>query len=834
MNSPPLFGHSDRLQQGLVRPQRCARCPFKSKTCGSRGPIDSPFVVVGESPGNNEIAKNEPFVGESGQMLTKMLKECGLDIEPYVTNAFVCLPVNKTSSNVEEASQACSSRLLCEIKAHPRKVILALGNGAVWGLTGDTSHRITNIQGKIFPSELSQQGIVAAVHPAFLLRGGGSQRLFKEHVKLAVDLLRGTVQRKHIVADTILMETETDVRDLVDAASRQDYIAGDIETSDLKYRRGYMLSQGFCWDPKEAYIVPPYLFKFLGQIYDPTIVKARWIWQNGKFDVGWLRHESTRHWNAADYLAWENKHVISKWGFRRGYEYARVDDDTMLLSYAIDESGGIHDLEQLAGGLLGAPDWKDIIDSYRPNKSASYSHIPPNILYKYQGSDLSNTLQIFPILRQKVKADPKLELLYTKTLIPDSEVIVYMEACGNLADRKRMALNRTMWSGFDVPFVGTIGYIPLALAKVNAWSQKVLKKDINPNSWQQVQKLLYVGGLDLAYGKVLGTSKEVFKKLDDHPVLRAIEQYRRQKKILGTYIDGWEERIDNDDRIHPSFSQHKTTTGRLACSDPNVQNAVRIDTIKGQIIAAALHVLLSHDLNQAELRCLACLSKDPVLCAIYEEAKESIHHKVATLYYGATYNEDQYQLAKAITFGIVYGREAYSISIDFDIPVKEAQKYIDGWFGQFPHARDFIYKCRDAPIQGKILQTPFGRKRRFRHVAMDKAHDVGNQAANFPFQSIASDITQHGAIEILDWLKERKIKLTNIVHDDIIKEVKTDLNVLHEVHKHVKTTMEAVPAKWGMTRIPFIADAKFGPRWGYLKKFNSSTNELPPPLDLVA
>lgn len=807
----------------IIRPSKCDGCPYKSRTCGSKGPLDSPFVIVGESPGNREIMLGQPFVGDSGKLVDSILEGAGLPFQPYVTNAVACLPVNKTTANLATACQACHGRLLEDIRAYPRKVILAFGNGALWGLTGNYNYRITNERGKIIPSDLAEQGIVASVHPAFLLRGGGSQRLFKEDILKAVALAKGQNPRSYVEAECIVMETESDIRDLIDMAVKAPLIAADIETSDLKPRRGHILSQGFCFEPERAYIVPPPLFEYLGPIYDPTVVKGKFIWHHGKFDVGWLRHETKREFDGT--LKQCIRHQVSERGSRQGYQFAKVDEDTIMLNYSLDENRGIHSLEQVSSDLLGTPDWKAMVNSYLPKAGASYANIPPDVLYRYQAKDLGSTFQIYPILRAKVAKDAMLEKLYTRMLLPASELLTDVESNGFAVDKEQFAKNEILYAGHIVDkslpknkrtIVG--GSIAAALLAVNTIAMGVLGYPINPGSWQQVQKLLYVGGLDLAKGKVLGTDEKILESLPPHPAVKAILEYRGVRKAYGTYIIGLQEEVETNQRIYATYSLTATTTGRLACRDPNLQNIDRNPEIKGQFVAAPGKILISVDLNQAELRSLACLSNCTALCRIYETPNESIHKIVATKYYGANYNEDEYQLAKAVTFGIVYGREAFSIAQEYKIPVSEAQAYISGWFAQFPGAKAFIDLCRQAPLQGKILRTPFGRKRRFGVVSYEKIHDVQNQAANFPHQSIASDITLDSAIEVNPWLKERNVKIVNIVHDDILMEADDDLDLANEVANKVKTVMAKKPLEWGLDRIPFVADAKIGKRWGYLQK----------------
>lgn len=811
----PSVAYTPGANLGIGRPSRCAKCPYKSRTCATRGPVDSPIVIVGESPGVNEIIKNAPFVGESGKVLAGALKA---GIEPFYTNAFHCSPIAKDANNMQIAARACHDRLIAEIKQHPRQVILALGNPAVWSLTGNYDAKITQVRGHIFPSELATHGIVAAYHPAFLLRGGGSSRLFKRDVDLAMGLAEGYSPYQYVETSTVLMETEGDIRDLIDMASASDlkYIAADTETTGFSARYDYILSHGFCFEPSTAYIVPPELAHLVGDMYNPSIVSARYIWHNGKYDTGMLRGAYAKehsNWATPKLMPYElapgyaPQHNVAVRGNRWGYQFAQTHEDTMLLSYSLDENGGIHGLEVLANDLLGAPHWKSAVDEWRPKKDSTYAYVPKNVLYRYQGKDLGCTLQIFNVLRPQVAAKPRLEELYTNHLLPSSETLTWVESNGVEIDPEVLSANDNSVSA-DI-----ISHLKIFQDR----TQEVIGIRVNPNSWQQVQKFLYRGGLDIADGKVLATDAKTLMEFPECKEVKLLQNCRETQKLHAVYIRGMAEAIEPSGRIHSTYLLHGTTTGRLASRNPSLQNIVRDDRIKNQFRATAAHWLLSNDLSQAELRVLACLSKDPALCEIFASGV-SIHPIVATKFYGPDYSEDQYQLAKAVTFGIVYGRSAASIAMEYQITVKEAQAYIDNWFRQFPDAKKFINECRMAPLQGKVLKTPWGRMRRFGIVGQERAHLAGNEAANFPEQSMASDITLEATNIIRPQLIKWGVKVINLVHDDIIKEIAQDIDLVCSTVELVHRTLKEVPIRRGLSRVPFEAEYKIGTHWGSLHK----------------
>jgi uracil-DNA glycosylase family 4 len=395
---------------------RCVNCPGTIKLVGSKGPIDSPLVIVGESPGWEEVRDGKPFIGPSGKIVDHALKQHPDIPEPFFTNAAICFPGTSSQKNQDRtiaATQCCHDRLMGEISAHPRKVILALGNHALWSLTNDYSHKITQVRGKLYASEHASIGVIAAVHPAFLMRGGGSLRQFMGDFNYALELLKGRDIRKPVIPKYALVESMDQLRWLATEIASKEFVAADSETGGydgFDHLRDRILCSGYCWDPGIVYVVPEGLTRESNILYEN---KTRFIWQNGKFDAKFFR--------------------------AGGVSKVRVDEDTMLLSYALDERGGIHDLEQIASDLISAPNWKFMIQPYldaeRKGKPKGWNQpgfecVPREILYDYMSRDISGTFQCFPILRRQVALQPRLEMLYTKTLMPMSDYLTEVEENG--------------------------------------------------------------------------------------------------------------------------------------------------------------------------------------------------------------------------------------------------------------------------------------------------------------------------------------------------------------------------------------------------------------------
>lgn len=761
------------VPEAVVERRGCDSCPFRGKKIGPKGNPKAKIVVVGESPGATELAAGMPFMGPSGKLLDSSLPA---DLDVYYTNAMNCLPTKKDPKVLANSVGCCRSRLLGEIMAHPRDVIIALGNGALWSVTGNFNLKITQERGKRFDSELAKHGIVASVHPAFLLRGGGSLKKFQEDLQYAVSLSTGKTVKQYIDPEVIIITPEM-VPALKAEMKNQKYIAADIETSGLRARRDRMISSGFCWDPTRAYIAPPELIhEFKEEFENPEI---RWIWHNGKFDITFKR------------IAGIN---------------ARVDEDTMLLSYALDETRGVHGLDIVASDALGAPNHKDAIpdwfDKNRPDlkkDDRSYDKLPFDYLADYQGKDLSKTLQIFHMLRPKVAADPALEKLYTKTFLPVSELLYHVEMRGFMFDWDVWQKNKDR--------------LEAEIAELQVKAEEIVGGSINLNSPPQVAHFAY--DVLKIRSKSRSTAKEVVALWPDIPFKKVLRDYRTASKSLSTYVTGMKDHVHEDDgRIHPSFLIHGTRTGRLACRDPNLQNIPRDPRLRGQFKAAPGYILVDLDASQAEMRSLAIQSGDPTMIAILSDPKRSLHKETAIYRFGPDYTEEEYVRAKAVNFGIIYGRTAFTLAEEFGIPTAVAQAEIDSFWDQFPVAKEFTDKCRNAPLKRQTLVTIFGRKCRPGMVSRENMNAVQNEFANFPHQSTASDITLHVAMSIRAEMEQLGAYIVDLVHDSIVVECPDNPETIAAVEQLGAEGFPRIAIEWGMTKVPFKSEAKLCYNWG--------------------
>lgn len=806
----------------------CATCPYGGPRVGSRGNPQAPIVVVAEGPGTQELKVGIPLYGPSGHVFWTTIKEAlkanGFhpDEDVYVLNAMQCLPPRikndaaKNTALLAKGAAACRPRLMSLIEKHPRKLIVALGNHALRTITGNYGYKITQVRGKPLTLQLSKDGlpwnssVLPVVHPAAILRGTGNYRQFKMDLNYAVELAAGKSPKLPIVPELqnsiawkdshyeypgenyILCRTEKDVWACIRELFHAPVIAGDVETTGFNRFTDKLMCIGLAANPRRVHVVPEKYIPLLGFLFRYS--EARFVWHNGKFDIGFLRPVE-------------------------GCGKARVDDDTMLLSYALDEGSGIHDLEQVSGDLIGAPDYKDMLKPYLPKKSTSWAVIPKPVLYRYLAFDVSNTLQIYQIMHDWVMRDRHLAKLYTEVLMPSSEMLYHIEMygigiCQNRVDNNARRLQKE---------------IDDAVLKLNRVCRKLGTDAINPDSPQQVAKLWFdVAKIRPPRLGSRSTDKEVMDKLPKHPAVDAVRAYRKAAKAKSTYVDSIAKNLQPDGRIHATYLIHGTRTGRLSSRKPNMQNIPRDKRIRGMFYAGKGRVFIKADLNQAELRSLACLSGDEFLCEIYVPGgKRSLHKETAAdrSFFPngwdggkTTAGDEQLMRAKAVNFGIVYGREAPSLSEEFDVPTHESQRWIDAWFKRSPKAKKFIDSCKAVPLKGKTLLTPFGRKKRHHIVTQENLHALQNEASNFPHQSIASDINLLGAIRARPLLRRIGFFLVNVVHDEVMAEGPDVPELIAKAKQILISCLEGVAQEYGMTRIPFKAEADIGRRWSIYRK----------------
>ncbi len=743
---------------------KCDECPLADRPpVYGTGPDKASLVIVGEAPGEDEVKTGQPFTGKSGKLLDKVLDYHGLKREEiWFTNACLCRPEGNATPNAK-AIKACRDRRITEIRLREPRTILALGAVAAKSTLNDSASisQIRTRPGLENIRELPRVRIVATFHPAAALYSPSHFPSILNDVGKINGVKIGWEPTKY----KVVSDVQEAIRTLQAQAGHSRQLALDVETdhkTGTKHNPDW-LCIGISHRPGGAVV-------YSKQIVDNPLFQSilaeqlaridlKWAYQLGKFDI-------------------QNLWIFAP--------EARVDKDSLLSSYAVDErTVGIHDLETLATERLGAPFYKTETKQYLPQKGASLAALPPKILHRYNAYDVDNTHRLIEPL-EKEMAEDDVTWVYENLLIPGANALARME-----------------YGGFaiDVPYLEQLS-VELE-QDADAKDQELQQWVKNPRSPIQVKAALH----ELGY-EVESTNKNVIKDID-HEFTEGILAYRKVHKLLTTYVRGLMRRTE-EGRIYARFELHTTETGRLSSRDPNLQNIPIGSKIRNAFTASPGRVLLAADYKAIELRLMALFAGDRYLLQAFAEGR-NLHKELATALWG-DYSEQQYVWAKNVRFGSLYKGSADYLGHLYDIPTYTARKIQDEMFRQSPAIKQY-WKTVEKEIAAKsYLESFFGRKRRFWLITRENWHDIVKEGINFMVQSPASDITLRALIQLEPMLRG-VANPVDIVHDNIVFDVLEDR--VEEVAVTVRDVMEDNPE----FDVPLPVEFKLGRRWGSLKEY---------------
>jgi len=772
------------------------------------GSKEIPLIFVGEAPGVQEAKQRRPFVGPSGQILRQIAARIKLDIDRcYVTNAvkiFYGRPQTPTREELNDAHPKLLEeiRLVASQMTQP-PVVVPLGNSAVKALLGRHDVKITQMRGIPIKHEELDLWVLPTFHPAAILRGAQKPSDMLGDLVKAVQIAReGTAETLAPRVKWRIISTAEDFQEVVDRmlTRRDEIVAVDIETDGYNWTTDKILMIGFYDGDDFAYILPEKLLtKFEIKVQLKRLTQGKkWVGHNFKFDRLFMHEAGLPH-----------------------TQYA----DTLLMHYTVDERRGTHGLKQLATDLLGAPDYESDIKQYLANpRTDSYRNIPQGALSRYLAHDVVYTYHLYHKLLSRM--DEGQQRLHKKLLLPASHFLMGVEHVGLKVDESYLEHLRVQLESAQREENSRVQ----TLAKQLGWSGEdyaaatsasKAPNELNPSSPRQLKWFLYNSlGLVPPRGYDKNTRKETLDKLVIHvskPVvkefLQAIRTHRKTKKLLSTYVAGLRKEIHLDGRVHPTYLLHGTVTGRLSSRGPNIQNIPRDATIRNLFVPSDGYVFVEADYAQAELRVLAHLSGDEKLKEIFREGRD-LHTEATIALIGPDFTKEDRVKIKMVNFGVVYGRGASSIASQFEIPLQEAQELVDGWAKHYVQAWKYLEYQAQRALSGKVLVTPFGRRRRFL-LTRENRHMVQNEARNFAIQSTASDLTLISAMRLRNMFLGTKVRVVNLVHDSILLEVPQgeEEEVAEIVPEVMKKTAEGL---LGLD-FPFIADSKIGRAWGSME-----------------
>ncbi len=590
-----------------------------------------------------------------------------------------------------------------------------------------------------------------------------------------------------------LVDTEEGLAELANRLSRCPMFAFDTETTGLMPVDADLVGISVAMEAGSGYYIPTMGF---GRTLSPELVRAklgpifanrkiRKCGQNAKFDIGVLR--------------------------TAGIAVAGLDFDSMVASFVLDSSRRSHGIDGLAQELLGFTKipTTDLIG--KGKDQITFDRLAPSDVCEYASEDADIALRLRLLLEKQLAGSP-LKRLFDEVEMPLVDVLAEMEHNG-------IAL--------DTNLLGRLSNEMAAeSAELSHQIHDAVGYPFNIDSTKQLAEVLF-DKLKLPVVKRTKTGRstdaEVLEELAEttkHPVPRLVLAYRELAKLKGTYVDTLPEMVSRrTGRIHPSFHQTVAVTGRLSCSDPNIQN-IPIRTPAGAKIRRAFvaggpdQVLMKADYSQIELRVLAHFCGDETLRQAFEEDQD-IHAFVAGQLFGAApadVTKEQRARAKTVNFGIIYGQSAFGLARQTGMGRGEAQEFINRYFARYPRIRAFLDHCIAHAREHGFVETILGRRRRIDdiHSRNPSARAAAERfAVNSVVQGSAADLIKKAMIDIHAKLRGHPdgMRLLLQVHDELVFELpKAAVGSQAEV---IRTAMaRAIPLA-----VPVKVDIAAGPNW---------------------
>jgi DNA polymerase-1 len=525
----------------------------------------------------------------------------------------------------------------------------------------------------------------------------------------------------------------------------------------------------------------------------------------------WL--ESPRHAKVGQNLKYD-MHILAN----HGIALKGVAHDTLLESYVL-ESDKSHDMDSLAQRHLGIATIKYDEVTGKGAGRIGFEQVDIGRAAEYAAEDADITLRLHEAMHPALAADPRLEALYRDIELPVMEVLFRMERNGVRVDAALLERQ-----GQE---------LGLRMMEIEAQAHAAAKQPFNLNSPKQIQEILFerekLPVVKKTPSGAPSTDEEVLAQLAlDYPLPRLILEYRSMAKLKGTYADKLPRMLDpNTGRVHTSFSQAVAVTGRLASSDPNLQN-IPIRTAEGRRIRQAFVAppgakIVSADYSQIELRIMAHLSGDKGLLDAFASG-EDIHRATAAEVFGVTPPEvtsEQRRYAKVINFGLIYGMSAFGLARELNLERGAAQAYIERYFARYPGVARYMESTRLAARDKGYVETVFGRRLWLPEIRSSngaRRQAAERAAINAPMQGTAADLVKLAMIAVQRWLDapketpsggERRMasQLVLQVHDELVLEVPEA--ELDEVRRELPRLMSDV----AQLAVPLVVEVGVGANW---------------------
>jgi len=500
-----------------------------------------------------------------------------------------------------------------------------------------------------------------------------------------------------------------------------------------------------------------------------------------------------------------DQHVMAN----HGIKIKGIAHDTLLQSYVL-ESHKTHGMDDLAKRHLDLQtiSFEDVAG--KGAKQVAFNQVTVEVAAEYAAEDADITLQLHQALHPQIAADAKLEFIYSQIEMPSSNALFTIERNGVLIDRNMLNTQSNE--------------IGMKLITLENQAYALAGQPFNLASPKQLQEILFgklgIKPLKKTPSGTPSTDEDVLQELAlDYALPKVLLEYRGLAKLKSTYTDKLPRMINpQTGRVHTRYNQAVAITGRLASSDPNLQN-IPVRSAEGRRIREAFiappgSMIISADYSQIELRIMAHLSQDEGLLKAFADG-EDIHRATAAEIFGVEHtsvDNEQRRYAKVINFGLIYGMSAFGLAQNLNIERSAAQSYIERYFARYPGVREYMQNTREVAKSKGYVETYFGRRLWVPEInssnGMRRA-GAERAAINAPMQGTAADLIKLAMIAVADWIEAEKLqsKLIMQVHDELVLEVpESELEL-------IKTNLPQLMQNVAKLDVPLIAEVGVGKNW---------------------
>lgn len=585
---------------------------------------------------------------------------------------------------------------------------------------------------------------------------------------------------------------QADWEQLLQRMQQADHFAIDTETTNLDYRVAELVGFSIAFDANEAYYVP------LAHDYEgaPEQLSREQVLAQIK---PILENEQVK--KIGHHLKYD-AHIFANHGITiQGWYF-----DTMLASYVLNAAATRHSMDDVARVYLSHLTTTFEQIAGKGAKQKTFNQIELEVAAHYAAEDAHVTYRLYEVLSSKLKSHPELVNILHNIEMPVARVLTGMEEDGIKLDHKFL-------DQLSVEFSDT-------MQTLENQATELAGETFNIASPKQVGEVLFdklgiKGGKKTATGQY-STSESILEKIE-HPLAEVILEHRGLAKLKNTYTDRLvEQSHDATHRVHTSYHQALTATGRLSSTDPNLQNIPIRTPIGRQIrkafIAPEGRVLLAADYSQIELRLMAHFSQDDALVHAFQQGQD-VHRRTAAEVLGIAIEDvtnDQRRQAKAVNFGLLYGMSEFGLTRQLGFTREESRSYIARYFQRYPGVLDYMERTRQIAREQGFVETILGRRLYTPDIlATNKMikQAAERAAINAPLQGSAADIIKLAMIAVDKILPKDQAKLLLQVHDELVFEA--DVAIADELSKQIADVMQSVLE----ISVPFVVEVGQGLNW---------------------